>query len=84
MRRYPQHVRTVVLDGVAPPDLRVNLDVWPTRDAALAQLFAACAEQASASAPIPISMRRLRRSASELGAGRRLNVADPRTGSSTT
>ena len=80
LRRNPQHVRTMVLDGVAPPDLRVSLDVWPSRDAALAQLFAACAEQASCKRAFPDLNATLAAIRTGLGAERRVAVDDPRTG----
>jgi pimeloyl-ACP methyl ester carboxylesterase len=80
MRRYPQRVRAAVLDGVAPPDLRINLDIWPTRDAALAQLFAACAEQSACKRDHPDLNATLASISKQLGTGRRVNVADPRTG----
>ncbi len=80
LRRHPQHVRTMVLDGVAPPGLRTNLDVWPTRDAALAQLFAACAEQTSCRRAYPDLNATLAAIGKDLGPGRKLIVADPRTG----
>jgi pimeloyl-ACP methyl ester carboxylesterase len=70
----------VVLDGVAPPDLRINLDIWPTRDAALAQLFAACAEQTACKRAYPDLNATLATIRKQLGSGRRLDVADPRTG----
>ena len=35
VRRHPDRVRSVVLDGVAPPSMIVSLDVWPSRDRAL-------------------------------------------------
>jgi pimeloyl-ACP methyl ester carboxylesterase len=80
LRRYPHRVRTMVLDGVAPPDLRVSLDVWPSRDAALAQLFAACAEQVSCRRAFPDLNATLVAIRAALGAGRRVAVNDPRTG----
>jgi pimeloyl-ACP methyl ester carboxylesterase len=80
LRRYPLHVRTMVLDGVVPPDFRISLDIWPTRDAALAHSFAACAEQASCKRAYPDLNATLAAIRKELGSGRRLTVADPRTG----
>ncbi len=47
LRRYPQHVRSVILDGAAPPSMRISLDLWPSRDAALDQVLAACAASAA-------------------------------------
>jgi pimeloyl-ACP methyl ester carboxylesterase len=43
LRRYPQHVRSVVLDGAAPPAMRISFDPWLSGDAALDQIIAACA-----------------------------------------
>ena len=80
LRRYPQHVRTMVLDGVAPPGLRIGLDIWPTRDAALTQLFAACAEQPACKRAHPDLNATLAAIDKELGTGRKVTVADPRTG----
>ena len=37
-----EHVRSVVLDGVAPPSMSISFDVWRTRDAALDDVIAAC------------------------------------------
>jgi len=80
MRRYPQRVRAAVLDGVAPPDLRISLDIWPTREAALAQLFAACAEQPACKRAYPDLNATLAAIRKQLGPGRRVNIADPRNG----
>ena len=35
LRTHAERVRTMVLDGVAPPGMIISLDVWPTREAAL-------------------------------------------------
>ncbi|TMH10150.1 MAG: alpha/beta hydrolase, partial [Betaproteobacteria bacterium] len=52
-RRYPSRVRSMVLDGVAPPAMRTTLDVWPAREAALADVLAACAENADCKRAYP-------------------------------
>ncbi len=76
----------MVLDGVAPPSMRVSLDVWPTRDAALAAVLAACAQ----SPGVPRRASRPRRDAGRdprrgLGpTGRDVTFADPRTGATRT
>jgi hypothetical protein len=70
----------MVLDGVAPPGLRIGLDIWPSRDAALAQLFAACAEQPACKRAHPDLNATLAKISKDLGAGRNVSVADPRTG----
>ena len=80
VRRYSQHVRSVVLDGVAPPDLRISLDIWPTREAALAQLFATCADASACKRAYPDLNATLAAIQKDLGPGRRVRVTDPRTG----
>lgn len=81
LRRYPQHVRTLVLDGAAPPALEISLDVWATRDAAVSAVFAACRQSASCRAAHPDLDVALRRIGDALGPdGRDIVVADPRTG----
>lgn len=80
VRRHPGHVRSVVLDGVAPPSLRISFDVWRTRNDALESVIAACrASKACAAAhPDPVaSLRDIRRA---LEGARAVQVRDPRTG----
>jgi pimeloyl-ACP methyl ester carboxylesterase len=43
LRRYPTHVRSVVLDGVVPPPLALGPDVAREAQRALEQIFARCA-----------------------------------------
>ncbi len=43
LRRYPEHVRSVVLDGVVPPPLALGPDVAREAQRALEQIFARCA-----------------------------------------
>jgi pimeloyl-ACP methyl ester carboxylesterase len=80
LRRHPQRVRAMVLDGVVPPGLRINLDAWPTRDAALAELFGACAGQAACRTAHPDLNATLAAIGRDLASGRTVTVADPRTG----
>lgn len=80
LRRYPEHVRSVVLDGVAPPSMRISFDVWRTRDDALDGVIDACrASPACAKAhPDPTStLRDIRRA---LEGGKTIVLRDPRTG----
>jgi pimeloyl-ACP methyl ester carboxylesterase len=42
LRRHPGRTRTVTLDGVAPPDMIISLDIWASREQALDALFARC------------------------------------------
>jgi pimeloyl-ACP methyl ester carboxylesterase len=53
LRRHPDRVRSVILDGVAPPSLRISLDVWRTRDQALDDIIAACRASPSCSKAFP-------------------------------
>ena len=46
LRRYPEHVRAVVLDGVVPPPLALGPDVAREAQRALEQIFARCAADA--------------------------------------
>jgi len=80
VRRYPSRVRSMVLDGVAPPAMRTTLDVWPAREAALADVLAACAENADCKRAYPDLNATLGEIKTALGASRRVRVADPRTG----
>jgi pimeloyl-ACP methyl ester carboxylesterase len=80
VRRYPSRVRSMVLDGVAPPAMRTTLDVWPAREKALADVLAACAENADCQRAYPNLNATLGEIKSALGASRRVRVADPRTG----
>jgi pimeloyl-ACP methyl ester carboxylesterase len=43
LRRYPQRVRTLILDGVIPVDLALGPDIAPRAQAALDAIFARCA-----------------------------------------
>jgi len=83
LRRHADHVRSVVLDGVAAPAMRSTLDVWPTREAELAGVFAACARSAACAALHPDLARALDAIRDQLGpVGRDLTLTDPRTGTS--
>lgn len=81
LRAYPSHVRSVVLDGVAPPELRTPLDVWATRERAIDAVFGACEASAACRGAHPDLAATLARITAELGErGRVVSVADPRTG----
>jgi pimeloyl-ACP methyl ester carboxylesterase len=80
-RRHPERVRTLTLDGVAPPGLIITLDVWPTREAALAAIFAHCATSERCRAVHPDLAATLARLREALGPeGRDVALQDPRTG----
>ena len=50
LRQYPEHVRSVVLDGVVPPPLALGPDVAREAQRALEQIFARCAADAACGA----------------------------------
>ncbi len=50
LRRYPEHVRSLVLDGVVPPPLALGPDVAREAQRALEQIFARCADDAQCGA----------------------------------
>jgi pimeloyl-ACP methyl ester carboxylesterase len=80
VRRHGDHVRSVVLDGVAPFSMRISFDVWRTRAQALDGLFAACAKSlacAKAHRDPAATLDELRAS---LANGKDVTLRDPRTG----
>ena len=80
LRRYPQRVRSVVLDGVAPPSMRISFDVWRTRDDALDGVIAACRASAPCAKAHPDPAARLQEIRPALEGGKRSRLRDPRTG----
>ena len=50
LRRYPAHVRSLVLDGVVPPPVALGPDVAREAQRALEQIFARCAADAQCGA----------------------------------
>ena len=81
LRRFPERVRTMTLDGVAPPGMVITLDVWRTREAALAAIFTACEAQPACKKAHPDVATSIARIGSTLGAaGRDVDIVDPRTG----
>ena len=80
VRRYPARVRSVVLDGVAPPEMKLSLDVWASRDAAIARVIAHCAEDPQCRQAYPDLNATLARIRAKLESPRRFAVNDPRTG----
>ena len=80
LRRYPQHVRSVVLDGAAPPAMRIGFDPWLTREAALDRVIAACAASPTCSQAYPDLDATLERIRVDLARPQKVTVSDPRTG----
>lgn len=80
VRRHGDHVRSVVLDGVAPFSMRISFDVWRTRARALDALFAACRASpacAKAHGDPAVALDKLEAS---LASGKNVSLRDPRTG----
>lgn len=85
LRRHPAQVRSMVLDGVVPPGMTPLLDVWPTREAALAAVLAACAGSPACHAAHPDLAAALAAIGERLGpTGREITLTDPRTGDART
>jgi pimeloyl-ACP methyl ester carboxylesterase len=80
LRRHPDRVRSVVLDGVAPPAMRITLDVWKTRDAAIDDIIAACRASTACSHAFPDPAATLDELARTLAGGKRVTFEDPRVG----
>jgi pimeloyl-ACP methyl ester carboxylesterase len=81
LRRHPDRVRAVVLDGVAPPSMIVNFDVWPSRDRAIDRIIENCQAQDVCRAAHPDLAATLASIRRRLGnAGRDIVVTNPRTG----
>ncbi len=81
LRRHPDRLRTLILDGVAPPSMIIPLDVWKTRAAALDTIFAACAASAACAKAHPDARATLASIEQFLGPqGRDVVLVDPRTG----
>jgi pimeloyl-ACP methyl ester carboxylesterase len=81
LRRHPENVRSEVLDGVAPPPMKITLDVWRTRDAALSDIIAACRASEACRKAHPDPAATLSAIEREIGPGtRRVTIADPHTG----
>ncbi len=80
LRRHSSHVRSVVLDGVAPPSMRISFDVWRTRDDALDGVIAACGASLACSKAHPDPAATLQDIRRMLAGGRTIALRDPRTG----
>ena len=81
LRRHPERTRTVTLDGVAPPDMIISLDVWTTRERALDALFERCATSPACNGALPDLPATLDAIGRSLGArSRGITMVDPSTG----
>jgi pimeloyl-ACP methyl ester carboxylesterase len=85
LRRHGDRVRAMILDGVAPPTLKISLGVWPTREQALDNLFASCDATPSCRKAHPDLKGTLERIRSQLEPdGQDVRIVDPRTGEAQT
>ena len=80
LRRYPERVRAMVLDGVAPPSLRISLDAWSSRDAALSDVLIACREAPACHKAFPDLDATLLHIKQNLSPPKNVAVIDPRSG----
>jgi pimeloyl-ACP methyl ester carboxylesterase len=81
LRRYPDHVRSVVIDGVAPPSMA--LPGWFSRDAGAAydKVLADCAKEARCAAQFPNLKADVSALLTELGkAPKKTRIVDAVTG----
>jgi len=80
LRMHGDRVRTMVLDGVAPPGMIISLDVWPTREAVLAKVLGACSASRTCAKAHPDAAGTLKTIEQSLAEGKETDVVDPRTG----
>ncbi len=81
LREHAQHVRAVILDGVAPPQMRLPLDFGRDAQRALDLLFAACAADAACEKAWPSLAEKFAALLAKFDQGPiSANVQDPRTG----
>lgn len=84
MRRYPQRVRTAILDGAVPPDLALGPDIPREAQRALDTLFERCAQSAECSARFPSLAQDFASLYARLQAAPAMvRLADPLTGAGT-
>lgn len=81
MRRHPEQTRSVVLDGVVPPDVDVSLASPAHAEASLELLLADCRADAECAAAYPGLERKLEQVLTDLETNRELEEFEhPRTG----
>jgi pimeloyl-ACP methyl ester carboxylesterase len=81
LRRHPDVIRSVVLDGVATPSMIVSLDVWPSRERAIGAIIARCGASTACAAAHPDIATSLAAIRDALGPdGRDVAIALPRSG----
>jgi pimeloyl-ACP methyl ester carboxylesterase len=84
LRQFPQHVRSVVLDGVAPATMALPASFAVDSDAALKTLLAACANDTGCRTHYPQLEADLQRLLFIATRGTRVSVTHPLTGEAET
>ncbi|MBS0321780.1 MAG: alpha/beta fold hydrolase [Proteobacteria bacterium] len=80
LRMHPDAIRSVTLDGVAPPSMIISTDIFPTRQKVLDGVIARCAAAPAcndANPDVATAMTSLREA---IGDGKRMPITLPRTG----
>jgi pimeloyl-ACP methyl ester carboxylesterase len=80
MRQFPQRVRSVVLDSVAPPDMALPVSFALDADAALAALVETCARDERCHGRYPDMAARVEELLAQADRGVEIQVAHPLTG----
>lgn len=80
LRQFPQHVRSVVLDGVAPADMALPASFAIDSDSSLARLVDVCAADPRCRASHPQLASNIDRLLAAAGSGIRLAAPHPLTG----
>jgi len=80
LRQFPQHVRTAVLDGVAPPDMALPAAFAVDADAALERLVKVCHADDDCRARYPDFAARIERLLTRADAGFEVTVPHPLSG----
>ena len=81
LRRYPEHVRSVVIDGVAPPSMALPIDFARDAGAAYEKVLAACEQETSCHKNFPMLRKQIIAALAGLAkAPRKTMLADPLTG----
>lgn len=80
LRQFPQRVRSVVLDGMAPPDMVLPASFAVDADAALSRLLEQCERDARCKARHPALAADIDRLLDAAAQGATIDIADPLTG----
>jgi pimeloyl-ACP methyl ester carboxylesterase len=79
LKYHPAHVRTVTIDGVAPPGV-LPLEAAFSADSALQKVFALCREEAACDAAFPALQDHYQALMQDFDVARRVSLVDMQTG----